>query len=230
VVVVPVGAGGLAALDLATGEILWRRGPSGNRLGRSTPIVVGDVVVHAVGGLAGYDLETGEPRWRIDGVAAFSPIAATGDTVYAGLVSETEGFLMAVDADSGAERWRSLMVTAVFIGPAAGDDAVVAVDDVGVVHAFDPATGEERWSFGLRTRPTGTPVVLGDVVALAEEGRTEDLREREYRIVLLDLASGRFLASYEPAGSGARLPAFGRAGGRLVAFDPGDLLALEVVR
>jgi hypothetical protein len=73
-------------------------------------------------------------------------------------------------------------------------------------------------------------VILGGVVALAEEGRREDLREREYRIVLLDLASGRYLASYEPAGSGARLPAFGEADGRLVAYDSGDLLVLDVVR
>jgi outer membrane protein assembly factor BamB len=227
-VFVPIDGGGVTALDLATGEELWHEGPPG--IGRAAPIVVGDAVVSANGGLSAYEVASGELRWRIEGVEGFAPMATDHGVVFASLATDTELVLLAVDVASGRELWRVPFDGPVFIGLAASASTVVGIESSGTVRAFDAATGEERWRLRLRTHPNGAPQVLGDVVAVADEGLRELFTEREYRVTFLDLETGRYLGSYEPSGTAAQLPVFTSVDGSIVMYDVGFLLGLEVVR
>jgi outer membrane protein assembly factor BamB len=157
---VVVGAldGYLYAADARTGKARWR-----HRVGArvySSPAVAGGVVyvgaqdgtVHAV------SLADGRPRWTFatDGArlksADFgfdrttvqsSPAVADG-TVYVGA---RDGFLYAIDAATGRERWRAdHKVSWVNSSPAVSDGLVYAASSDGhFVQALDAATGAERW-------------------------------------------------------------------------------------
>ena len=86
----------------------------------------------------------GEPslRWRFEtgGNAAPTP-AVAGDTVY---VASDGGTLFALEAATGAERWRFATGGGAF--PPALADGVVYIGSVdGTVYAVDAATGVERW-------------------------------------------------------------------------------------
>jgi outer membrane protein assembly factor BamB len=227
-VFVPIDGGGVTALDLATGAELWHAGPAG--IGRSAPLVVGDAVVSSVGGLAAYDPATGEERWRIAGVEGFSPLTADHGVVFASVATDTEALLMAVEVATGRELWRVVFDGPVFIGPTASASTVVGIETNGTVRAFDVATGQERWRFRMRTYPNGPPQIHGNVVAVADEGLRELFPERDYRVTFLDLETGRFVGSYEPSGTAAQLPVFTSLADRLVLYDVGYLLSLEVTR
>ena len=53
----------------------------------------------------------------------------------------------------------------------------------------------------MSTPVAGRPVVIDGVAYLAETGRVDDLRQREYRISAHDLATGRYLGSFQPPSS-----------------------------
>ncbi|MBI4261637.1 MAG: PQQ-like beta-propeller repeat protein [Actinobacteria bacterium] len=229
-VFVPIRGQGLAAVDLRTGEPLWFREVSG--VGESSPLVLADGdVVYGVGGLVRLDGRTGAVEWRVDGVEAFGPLATHDGLIFDGAATDTETFLLAVDAATGREVWRAAMEPAVFVGPGAGSGVVVAVDGSAVAHAFDARTGRELWSMRMHTRPNGSPVVLGDFVVLSEQGRLEDLNERDHRVSIHELRTGRLLGSFEPSGSGTELPSVGAIGPRtIVLTDAGHLAFLDLRR
>lgn len=99
---------------------------------------------------------TGQPveLWRVQagGSCNPSPAIASG-VVYA---SCDDGILYALDAGTGAERWR-------YSGAALGDvttaGELVYVNDADVLHAFDAATGQERWQAAV---VGGTSAVVDD--------------------------------------------------------------------
>jgi len=73
------------------------------------------------------------------------------------------------------------------------------------VHALNPKTGEELWSFAAKSRFDSSPVIVGDrVFAAAADGR----------LYALDLKSGKELWQYESGGGYTGSPAV--ADGRLV--------------
>ena len=82
-----------------------------------------------------------------------------------------------------------------------------------LVHALDPATGKEKWSFETPSRVDASPVVAGDHVAVAT--LSGDL-------YLLELASGRSAWHYASGSAFAASPAV--ASGRLVIGTADGLL------
>ena len=207
---VPIREVGLAAVDAETGEGRWFAAADGTA-GTSVPLPLTDGdVVYAGSGLARYDGRSGAVVWELGGdladSPAYAPLSADEDTVYA----ELTGFdatspllertdVVAADLRTGAVRWKHQLASGAFgIGTATGAGVVVAVDGQSLVTGLDARTGEVRWTYRMASSAEGTPVVSGDVVHLAESGRAEDLLQRNFRIVTLDLATGRFLASYEP--------------------------------
>lgn len=79
--------------------------------------------------------------WQLEtGGMRSSPVVVAG-TVYAGAL---DGFLLAVDAVTGAERWR--VEVGGYVGtPAVADDIVIASGG-GVLYALDTLDGTEVWS------------------------------------------------------------------------------------
>jgi outer membrane protein assembly factor BamB len=155
--------GVLVALDAATGQTLWTYGKESdpekfNFFRGGTPAVVNDTIYWARDGLHALDVQTGHRKWHVEVGAVGSPTFADGVVYFLG-----GGGLVAVNADTGQERWRFLVPLqqgsaavegeepkrdGAFSGPVVADGIVYAgsVGPTGSVVAVDAATGQERWT------------------------------------------------------------------------------------
>lgn len=92
-------------------------------------------------GIAGAPVQT----WRaqLPGPAANSS-PALGDGLVA--IGTANGYLLALDQATGAERWRAQGPAGFYAGPAVAGGLVYGLCDDGTLFAFDAATGDERWT------------------------------------------------------------------------------------
>ncbi|MGW2156777.1 outer membrane protein assembly factor BamB family protein [Nonomuraea sp. NPDC001699] len=135
----------------------------------------------------------GERGWSFPTDAAIrtEPVV-TGGVVYA---SSADGTVSALDAATGAVRWRRQT------GGPVGEDHVVAHGTVyaasrtGRLVALDAATGRPRWSRRIGD-PVGLVVAAGRLYLWTRHPAWSSKAE----LVALDAASGRRLWSFEPAG------------------------------
>ena len=149
-------AGGLVALDLATGTERWRhrtRAPV-----PSSPAIADGVVVFglATGEIQALDLRTGAPRWSYQlagGVPTSASSLWSSPTIADGLVLvAVQGRLAALELTTGAPRWTQNPPLAF---PWLGTRAAITVADGAALVAFnrdlgvsswDAATGAPRWA------------------------------------------------------------------------------------
>lgn len=107
--------------------------------------------------------------WRFDTGSEIlaSPIVAEG-TVY---VTNRSGFLHAVDAATGQQRWRvSVGEYVLRTTPTYHEGTLYVVAGFDTI-ALDAATGEERWRTTIRYAGTASPTVAGDeVYVVSQEG------------------------------------------------------------
>jgi outer membrane protein assembly factor BamB len=141
----------------------------------ASPTIVGsgaDALV-AVGGRDGMlyalDLASGRLRWRLthDGSSWILATATDGHTLF--VASGSAAIIQAVDAQTGAERWRAKTHGAVFASLALAGDTLLASDFTGALVGLDAATGQRRWEFPLGGRALSTPLVAGGVVYAASD-------------------------------------------------------------
>jgi outer membrane protein assembly factor BamB len=127
----------------------------------------------AVGGRDGMlyalDLASGRLRWRLthDGSSWILATATDGRTLY--VASGSAAIVQAVDAATGAERWRFNTRSAVFASLALAGDTLLAADFSGTLVALDSATGQRRWEFPLGGRALATPLAAGGIVYAASD-------------------------------------------------------------
>ncbi len=215
-------AGGVVALDLATGAIRWRV-PTAVPLRGAVARAGSTLVVAPIDGtLLGLDAATGAPRWQIDiagetgppASATFAGPTAEGDDVFVG----GQRRLVAVDARSGAEQWAMDPIPA---APAWVDFAVLAPVAVGrglVIGTFareqsglvavERSSGRIAWrvdeSSAQATAPGGTvdtlaigiaaaPLIVDDTVYIATSAD---------EVAALDVDTGRvrWRTSLDPRG------------------------------
>jgi outer membrane protein assembly factor BamB len=181
---------GRAVLALAadTGEVLWtwerNPGPAG------TPAVGDELLYHASGledasALVARRVDDGREVWR---VFTESPIpdapTVDGEYVYVGT---EDGFLLAVDARTGEERWR-FEAAAAIEGPPATVAGLLVISAQNprtggvTIHGVDRDDGNEAWRF---TAPRAVPATAA---ALGGDGAFVGLSDG--RIVKLDLETG----------------------------------------
>jgi outer membrane protein assembly factor BamB len=127
-----------------------------------------------------------------------SPVESGGLVIGAALLGDGTSGLAAWDAGTGRQVWFAAGPPDSYVGPAVAGGTVVWADGAGVVHALDARTGTETWSLDLRRPAGGVPVIRDGRVYLATLGRPEDLDQRDYRVLALDLQTGRFEGSWEP--------------------------------
>lgn len=113
----------------------------------------------------------GAPRlaWRFDtgGEVYSSPAIADGLLFVAG----KDGILYALDAASGAERWRYQISAYVTRSSPAVVDGTVYIGGGFGVHALDAATGQQRWSVPIKYAGQASPTVAGGlVIVTSQEG------------------------------------------------------------
>jgi outer membrane protein assembly factor BamB len=124
--------------------------------------------------LLAVDASSGKVKWQIDAegdpVGRRSPIALR-DMVILG----TERGLFAVDRETGTPRWNRVGGEGNY-GPTYADDSLIyfafrkgsTVDGTdGDLHALDPLTGKDRWSFSPARQIVA---VLGDSICVAAKG------------------------------------------------------------
>jgi outer membrane protein assembly factor BamB len=228
-VVVPVQGKGLEGLDLPTGDREWSH-PTGNPIGISTPIALPDGrVAYGVGSLVVLDPRNGKVSWEKAGFNAIGPVAFSDGAIYAEVLGPKGFELLAVEAGSGRIRWEVPFDVALGAGPGAGDGVVAAVDRSGTLAVYDQATGHQIWSVPLRTVSNGNPVVVDGKVVVQEQGRFEDVQQRDFRVDVFDAHTGRMAAEWEFAGSGfPGLASFGAQGDLLlmpaISLGPAEFL------
>lgn len=146
------GKGALTAIDLRTGELRWRfasGGPGALRVERAGRLVIvsgGDGAVSAI------DVVTGRQVWRFadDVHVALAP-AVSRDvvTIVSGEPGRSGAELCGLDLYSGALLYRRELSGSVEHAPIAADGMMLIAHKSGrtvALSAFDPASGEERWS------------------------------------------------------------------------------------
>lgn len=190
--------GSLVAIGLADGEPRWSV-PVEHGLLPGRPLVLADGdVVYGVG-LARYRAATGETVWsHPDQVAVGPPVESDGSVVAEVQGTDGTSGVGSWDATTGRQRWFVAGAPEPYVGPAVGQGLVVWVDGSGTVQALDADTGRVAWSLPLQGRAAGVPAARDGRVYVAVAGLPDDFSQRDYRVLALDLTTGRFLASWEP--------------------------------
>lgn len=174
-------------LDRKTGKILWRREAPRPRIERyqktnspASPTAATDgknvFIFFADYGLLSYTKD-GAERWRTP-LGPFNNVNGYGSSpiVYRDLVilvcdQDAGSFLVALDKDSGKERWRvdrsevtRSYVTPVVLTPKSGPDELI-VPGAYQVTGYNAATGEKLWWVrGFSWQPKSVPVIADGVI------------------------------------------------------------------
>jgi outer membrane protein assembly factor BamB len=144
-------SGTLAAVELATGEELWKRSVGEGRYPDlvSDPVAAGDDV-YASGyfePLVAIDLESHNVRWRLDVGAARAPtLVQEGDGPPTLYHPGSDGRLRAVQTLTGAELWSwDSGTSGALTSPIPTEAGLVVGSSEGSIYIVDPKTGKERW-------------------------------------------------------------------------------------
>ena len=179
---------------IATGEV-WSRnlGDGRERHGlRQVAAIDGDrlFVSNDDGHVLAYNAATGAELWdselvragktgnrllfwkrrAYDGGISGGPAAANGIVVAGG----RNGEVVALDAETGAERWAAKATSEVISTPLIAEGLVIVRSGDGRVFGFDAATGAQKWMFdrglpNLSVRGNGAPVAAGGLVYVGHD-------------------------------------------------------------
>jgi len=185
----------------------WRQNLGGGQsnLGlRQKPAIEGDrlFVSNDSGRLLAIDINTGRTLWdsevvktgkqgsrlffwrrtAIEGGLTGGPGVANGLVVVGG----RNGEVVAVDADTGVERWRTSVTSEVISSPLVTNGFVVVRSNDGRTFGLDAGDGTRKWVFdrglpNLSVRGNGSPVAGGELVYLGYDDGT---------VIALRLADG----------------------------------------
>ena len=183
------------------------------------PAVAGGRVFAASvdGGIHAYNAASGERIWtkEIDSVSG-GP-GASDTLVVAGTI---EGQVIALDAETGEERWRVRVSSEVISPPVLSGDVVIVIANDGRTHALEAADGKLRWAVDrgvplLSLRGNASPIVTSDRVLVASANG---------KVSALSLTDGRQLweATVGAAEGRTDLERMSDLDGRMVLMD-GDL-------
>lgn len=213
----------LHALDAATGNSKWRaefdtgtlpRITPPNSHAASTPAADGErVYVHfSTIGILAFDAASGKEVWRhsmprpaylMDWGAAASPIVHNGLVIFC-QDDDLAPFLVAVDAKTGKEKWKTLRkdMLAGYALPVlceANGRTDLVIAGSGKLKGYDPATGKELWTCNtlLRTIMT-SPVVHDGVIYIAVQSYGDATRTLKHALLeWLDTNQDKILARDE---------------------------------
>ncbi|MFE2412088.1 PQQ-binding-like beta-propeller repeat protein [Kitasatospora sp. NPDC059408] len=165
-----VRGGGVQLRSAATGAELWRADDAQQDYEnpQSGPVLVaGAAYYYGAGRLRCVDPRGAGLRWSFPvGEDVPSHPVERGGVLY--VTAGTRVY--ALDAASGAERWRFEAPVVLFTPPALDADAVYVADYLGTVYALDAATGRDRWRGATGGRQGAEPVVVGEGMVLVGSG------------------------------------------------------------
>ncbi len=219
--------GRLRAIDVATGETLWRRQTAAPKTDQLTytpafpPATVVDSVVY-VDDIVGNDgvvyalnAKTGKKLWDVNTAPMESyPLPVVEGVVY---VSDLSGNLWFIDAATGERRARYQAGETTVAAPFVGEGMAFLALGSGRVDAIQPDSGERQWSAQLsaETENVLAPVIVGianGILYVSHNGR----------LFALDVSNGQTMweietYDYPTVGDGIIYVADGN--GSLIAVD-----------
>jgi outer membrane protein assembly factor BamB len=194
------------ALSAETGEEIWRY-RTGDRIDGTPAVVDGTVYFGSFDrNVYALDAETGEELWTrsTGGIVRSSPTVA-GGTVFVGTHCRSsecaifydedfpkEGYVYALDADSGDVIWRYETGDEVLSTPAVDSSVVYVGSSDRNVHAVDRSTGERSWAYETGGPIYGSPVLSGGRVYV---GSNSD------NVYALDADTGDLAWEFDPQAS-----------------------------
>jgi outer membrane protein assembly factor BamB len=197
-------AGFVYKVNAGTGAVLWKYKTEG--VVRSTPAVKDGVVYFGdtEGVLYAINVEDAKEQWKffIDGHAmknedfGFDRRAIISSPVVTGnkvIVGGRDGFLYAVDKETGKELWRVNHEVSWIISSVAVRDSVVVTgtSDGRFVQAVNLNSGKEIWKFRTANIVWSSPVIVDDKVYVGSN---------EGMLYCLDLATGKRLSFFQADG------------------------------
>jgi outer membrane protein assembly factor BamB/orotate phosphoribosyltransferase len=191
------GSGVFVALSAKTGHIIWRletpspieSSPSFDTNQRRLIAGGNDGVVY------GFDTSTGEGVWHFSTAGAVKGAVAIDRYGHAFVGSE-DGFLYALDCDSGAPLWKRRISNSLHTQPLLCDDLVVSAGDSKRVLALEAKTGEVCWIATLRGPHVGGAVLVAEKwVAIGCDAGTVYLLDREHGLPIWTYDTGGSIRS-----------------------------------
>jgi outer membrane protein assembly factor BamB len=159
-----VGAGA-AALDLASGEVLWR---AGEGEASAPPVLAGTTLLvgEADGALRARDTASGRTLWTFaTGSRLVAPPVLDGNgRVFVGTTAHR---FLAVSLDKGRQLWRWRLGADVQTPAAVLGDSVIFGSHESVLYALSRRNGNLVWRQTLPSRPRSGPLLLGSAVLVA---------------------------------------------------------------
>jgi outer membrane protein assembly factor BamB len=141
----------------------------------------GDTAERDFSRIVALDSDTGRQRWsrRLDTAAPLSPPVVTDGIVY---FSSSHYGLVALDAESGEDRWRVNREGGTVSRPVVDQGLVHVVRAWGygesAVYAFDAGTGRRRWVFKARGLTAFAAYGANTLVVVDQDGRVRGLNNQ----------------------------------------------------
>ncbi|MCE9604408.1 MAG: PQQ-like beta-propeller repeat protein [Planctomycetia bacterium] len=185
------GTGAIAALDRASGAVVWKQ-ERPKVPNYTSPIILKvdgreQLFITGCDLVSSFDPATGKKIWEFPGATTECVISTVTD----GKAIFTSGgypknHFAAVRADgSGTVLWENK--SRVYVpSPLVRDGYLYAVMDAGVAMCWNSATGEEMWKGRLGSDFSASPVLVGDkLFAVSEKGKTSILRAtpKEFELI-----------------------------------------------
>jgi outer membrane protein assembly factor BamB len=127
------------------------------------------VVASADHRVASLDPASGRERWNVEVGEVQAAMAEVGGAV---VVATVDGRVRALGAADGKVRWERDLGAKVSRAVVGAGDRVFAVDDDGVLHVLDAATGAETASWTAPAPPVGSPAIAaGHLYLTCSDGR-----------------------------------------------------------
>lgn len=150
---------------------LWKHSTNSGNV-YASPTVVNNTVFVTVDAsdssptLLAIDIQTGEARWGFSDrrTGSLSSPAFNDGTVFFG---DHDGYLNAVDAESGERIWETDLGAVVFSSPLAVEGTVFVVSRDGKLVALDASTGDVRWSFDSGSESDASPSLSNGILCFA---------------------------------------------------------------
>lgn len=217
------GSGTIAALDAATGDVLWEEAV-GSPV-RGTPALFDDLLIFGTdaGDVAARRSSNGAPVWdtRIGAAPILASMLEADGRIYVG---SEDGTFVALDGHTGSRLWAEDAGGAVTRGAALADGVVYVGATGGRLSALDAATGAVRWHADLGPGEVGTPIVGSDTVYA---GRGLLAPAGPHDLVALDRSDGQIRWTFA-APSGRQVFPGALANGLLYGVsDDGSIYALD---
>jgi outer membrane protein assembly factor BamB len=161
------------ALDLTTGQQLWKFDKGKEKIGFTSAAAVRDGLVYAGdidGELFCLNVATGEKKWSVksEGEIDSAPNFYHGNLLF----GSQDATLYCVDAKTGVEQWKHTIGDQIRCSPTVVQDRCFLAGCDGKLHVVNLHNGEEIGAMDIDSPTGSTPAVAGDFIYFGTEGAT----------------------------------------------------------